>query len=564
MADIERESLPVDVLFVGGGPASLAGALRLTQLVKAHNQAVERGDAPGEPLEPEIAVIEKGESPGACGLSGALLNPRALEELLPDYRNLGFPGKLQVHDDRMLVMTRRRAFPLPGIMHPAHNEGNWIISLQRFNDWLAKIVEDTGVYMLTDTCGVEVLYDDTDKIIGVRTGDKGLDKNSRPMANFTAGSLIESKVTLFGEGPRGTLTEDLKLKFHLERGNPQIYSIGVKEIIEVPNKPDHGGFAMHSLGWPVPYGVFGGGFLYELDEKRFSVGIVMSLDWKNPHLDAQKLLQHYKLHPAVNAYLRGGEVVSYGAKTIPEGGFYSLPELAVDGGLIIGDSAGFLSVVSLKGIHYAMKSGMVAAETVFESLKSNDFSSLALGAYRHKLDRTFVMQELYQERNFRVGFHKSFALGMVKAGVFLKVWSGPRQAHPIEADYRALAKLAPPNLPDLPRDNPLIIDKLTAVHLARTGHRDDQPSHIQILDPKACIEACIPAHGTAPCVNFCPAAVYEHVREEGNERIQVNFSNCVHCKTCTIKDPYDSSPGDLIQNINWRAPAEGGPRYQYL
>jgi len=565
----ERESFPLDVLFVGGGPACLAGAIHLTRLAAAHNAAIEAGTVQGKPVELEIGVIEKAREFGHHGLSGAVLNPMALAELIPDYMEKGCPVSRRVEREAFYYLTPRGQFRIPEFLIPpdADNRGFHTISLQRLTKWLAGIAESLGIYLFPATTGVEILYDG-DRVAGVRTGDKGLEAGGGRKSNFEPGIDLEAKVTIFGEGPYGTLTEDLIHRHGLRKGrNPQVYSLGCKEVIKVPRTAGEG-LIFHTLGFPLKSDQFGGGFFYELDEETYSVGFVASLSWKDPMFDCQQALQSFKKHPLIQSYIKGGEVLSYGAKTIPEGGFWSVPRPYASGAMIIGDSAGLVNVKQLKGIHYAMKSGMIAAGTALEALLAGDFSEARLSVYEQRLADSYVMKSLWADRNFRIAFEKGLHRGLLATGLHRWLGGGSKTMTPLHPDHRSFRPVAEAHadIPEPPGYDPTtIVDKLTDVFKSGTIHREDQPSHIRIVDPSKCVDECIPRHGVAPCTNFCPAKVYELVEDGSDRRIQINFSNCVHCKTCVILDPIDVNVGgDHIQNIDWRAPAEGGPKYLSL
>lgn len=566
----ERQTLDVDVLFVGGGPANLAGALRLTQLVARHNERVSMGDSQGSRLEPQIVLIEKGRDVGAHAISGALFDPVALEELLPDYRNQGFPFTTQVARHGLHYLTTNGDIRIPDFFIPSayHQDRCYVGSLQKLNLWLAEQVEATGVYLFHETCGVKILYEG-DRVCGVQTGDKGLEAGGGRKANYVPGTEIRARVTVFGEGPRGTLTEDLIHRFKLREGRAsQSYALGVKELIRV-KQGGSPGLAIHTIGYPLGSRTFGGGFCYGMAEDLFAVGMVCGLDWEDPQMDVQEQLQRFKKHPFIQQFIKGGEVIAYGAKTLPEGGYFAVPRPYMDGALIVGDSAGFLNVPYLKGIHYAMKSGMLAAETLYEALVRGETSAATLASYEARLASSYVMRDLYRARNFRRAFASGLMPGFLLGGLTLWTGLGPTRPGDIREDFthlRPLNEAVPGRWTDEPTgwDAGVLVDKLTDVFHSGTQHREDQPSHITILDPSRCISDCIPRFGDAPCTHFCPAKVYELTGDGADRHIQVNFANCVHCKTCVIKDPIDVLGRDTVQNIVWRAPAEGGPRYQGL
>jgi electron-transferring-flavoprotein dehydrogenase len=564
----DLQTLEVDVLFVGGGPANLAGALRLTQLVSQHHARAASAPA-GRDMSLQIALIEKGRDCGAHAISGAIFNPVALAELLPDYREEGFPFSTRVARHGLHLLTAAGQLRIPDMLIPPayRQDGCYVGSLQHLNLWLAGRLESAGVYVFNETCGVEVVYDG-DRVCGVRTGAKGLAAGGGRKPNYEPGTTIRAKVTVFGEGPRGTLTEDVIHRFKLRTGrNPQSYALGVKEVIRVKHE-GMPGLTLHTVGYPLDPMVFGGGFCYGLDDHHYAVGMVCGLDWGDPRMDAHAQLQRFKAHPFIQQFIEGGNTVAYGAKTLPEGGYFAIPTPYVDGAVLVGDSAGFVNVPYLKGIHYAMKSGMLAAETVFDALLADNTSAAALAAYETRLQASYVMRDLYRVRSFRRAFSSGLYRGLLWGG--LAMWTGLGSKRPggVEPDFTYLRPAAATGggstMETRTGDAAMFVDKLTDVFHSGTQHREDQPSHIQILDPGRCLSECLPRFGEAPCTHFCPAKVYELVGEGVTRRIQVNFANCVHCKTCVIKDPIDVVGEDNVQNIVWRAPAEGGPRYQGL
>ncbi|MBI4482249.1 MAG: electron transfer flavoprotein-ubiquinone oxidoreductase [Acidobacteria bacterium] len=547
-----RESLEVDVVFVGGGPASLAGAIRLAQLARAAGK------------ELSIAVIEKGKQMGSHGLSGAVLDPIALRDLLPDFRKRGAPIEWEITEDRLYFLTARKYFPVPYTPPPLYNHGFFTISLSRFVEWLAAEAEKLGVMIFPGFSAVELLYD-ADRVVGVRTGDKGVGRNSQPKENFEPGIDVRAGITALGEGPRGTLSKGLIQRFRLDSGrNPQVYSIGIKEIWELPKGRVDRGRVIHTLGFPLDSSTFGGGFLYSLSRDLLSVGLVVGLSYLDPLLDPHQEFQRFKTHPFIASILEGGKMVEYGAKAIPESGYFAVPQLVVDGAALIGDSAGFLNPQRLKGIHLAMKSGMLAAEAFFEALERKDVSRQQMEGYPRRVRESWIQRELYRSRNFHQGFKYGLWGALLNAGLMqvtggrgfglfhrLHEEPGFARMRKVEEYYRGRpAGTQPP-----PFNGKLTFDKLTDVHFSRTAHQEDQPVHLRIHDYSICHERCIREYGN-PCQRFCPASVYEMVEMDGQKKLQLNPSNCVHCKTCDIMDPYEI--------ITWVPPEGGdGPGWQH-
>ncbi|MCI0524563.1 MAG: NAD(P)/FAD-dependent oxidoreductase, partial [Acidobacteria bacterium] len=416
MDHIERDSLEVDVLFVGAGPASLAGALRLRQLINQHNEKAEKSG--GKKLEEiTIAVIEKGREIGSHIISGAVMDIRPLEELLPKWRELGAPLEAEVDEEDVSYLTRRFKIRSPIIPPPLNNHGKYVVSLNKFVRWLGPIVEAADVMLLPEFPGAELLYDG-DRVIGVRTGDKGINKHGQPKENYSPGADIFAKVTVLGEGARGSLTKKLVEKLNLDEDrNPQVYAVGVKEIWELPKGRVKPGFVMHTLGYPLPNDVFGGGFVYGMQNDLLDIGLVVGLDYQDPFTDPHRLFNEFKQHPAIAAMLEGGKMLHYGAKTIPEGGLLSQPKYYGDGFLIIGDSASFLNSQRLKGIHMAMKTGMFAAETIYGALVADRFDDEQLQHFERLVKESYVYKELYEVRNFHQAFRHGRRWGLIEAGL---------------------------------------------------------------------------------------------------------------------------------------------------
>ena len=565
MADVERDSLDVDVLFVGAGPASLAGALRLRQLINEHNEKAEQSG--GKSLgELSIAVIEKGREVGSHMISGAVMDIRPLAELLPDYRERGAPLESIVTEEDVSYLTKKRKLKFPVIPPPLNNHGKYVVSLNKLIRWFGPVVEEAGVDIFPEFPGAETLFDG-DRVVGVRTGDKGVGRDGKPKSNFEPGVDIRAKVTVFGEGSRGSLVKKLVERLSLDRGrNPQVYAAGVKEIWELPKGRVKPGFVMHTLGYPLPDDTFGGGFVYGMQNDLLDVGLVVGLDYRHPFTDPHRLFQDFKRHPAIARMLEGGKMLYYGAKTIPEGGYFSRPKFYGDGFLIVGDAASFLNSQKLKGIHMAMKSGMLAAQAIYEALVADRSDDAQLRRFEQLVKESYIEQELYEVRNFHQAFEHGRMRGLVESGLqYLTGGRGVRGDLGAEAGHERMRKLeevygwAPkdnqdvPELPPEKYDNKLTFDKVTDVYRSGTEHDENQPPHLHVLDFNVCVERCTREYGN-PCQYFCPAAVYEIESVDGGRRPKINFSNCVHCKTCDIMDPY--------QIIDWVTPeGGGGPNY---
>jgi len=557
------------VLIVGAGPAGLACALHLANLISKHKDPGGTS-APGSSAAmfsaEDICVLEKGRATGAHQLSGAIMDPRALAELVPDFPQSA-PLYTPVTADTLYFFSKHSAWPLPLRPPPVRNRGHYIVSLNRLAQWLGGLVEQAGVNLFTGFGGAELIYEGA-SVAGVITEPKGLDRDGRPKANFAPGYEIRAKVTVLAEGSRGSLTKDLVARGNLGNINPQVYGLGIKELWEVePGKMEPGCVA-HTLGWPLGSATYGGGWIYGLLDSRVSLGLVIGLDYPDPRFDLHAAFQRWKTHPFVKRILKGGKLLRYGAKSVPEGGWYSIPRTYVDGGLIIGDAAGFLNAQRLKGIHLAMKSGMLAAETIFEALAAGDCSARMLARFQEKVERSWIKEELWPARNFRQAFQRRKLWGaLLHAG--LQLLSGGRglaDPMPASAGHETYRKLdesaAPPSPAQVPAKPPapfqgdgvLTFDRLTDVYYSGTRHREDQPCHLKVADTNVCATVCVTDYGN-PCQYFCPAQVYEMAQEGGEWRLKINAANCVHCKACDIADPY--------QIIYWTVPeGGGGPNYE--
>ena len=550
MAD--RETLDLDILIVGGGPAGMSAALRLSQLQQQHG---------GSALT--IGVLEKAREAGAHMLSGAVLDPSALADLVPDFVAKGAPLAAEVRHDAVYFLTERGKLRFPITPPPLNNHGHYVISLSKLVKWLSQQVEAAGIDVFSGFAATEVLYDG-DRVVGVRTGDRGIDKHGQKKATFEPGVDVRAKVTIFCDGVRGNLTKPLVTRLALDAGRqPPLYAIGIKELWELPKDRLPAGHVVHTMGFPLRLEEFGGAFIYGLPDGLVSLGLVVGLDFKDPMLDPHTVFQRLKQHPFVSSLLAGGRMVRYGAKALPEGGWYTIPRVYMDGGLIAGDAAGFMNSMRLKGVHLAMRTGMLAAETAFEAVRANDTSAAKLAAYQKAIDASAVRRELYPVRNVHQAFAHGLIAGVLYSGVALATrgwWiRDPMPSHP---GYQRLEKLAeyyhgqpPPEAPAPAKaDRQLTFDKLTDVHFSGTRHGEDQPSHLIVHDLEICRTRCLREYAN-PCTRYCPAQVYEMVDDgQGGKRLHINASNCVHCKTCDIADPY--------QVIAW-VPPEGGGGPQY-
>ena len=545
---MERESMEFDVVIIGGGPAGLASAIRLKQLAAENNTEI------------NVCLIEKGAEIGAHILSGAVMDPRALTELLPNWKEDGAPLNAPVSEDRFYIFSETAATKVPNSLLPKcfHNEGNYVISLANVCRWLGEQAEALGVEIYPGFAGAEVLFDENGAVKGVATGDMGRLHDGSEGPNFQLGMELHGKYTFFAEGCRGHLGKQLIEQFKLDDGvDPQTYGIGLKELWEIPPEKHQLGLVVHSGGWPMESDTYGGGFLYHLENNQVAVGFVVGLGYSNPHLSPYEEFQRFKTHPNIRGFLEGGKRIAYGARALTAGGLQSLPKLTVPGAVLIGDDAGFLNAARIKGSHCAIKSGALAAEACFTALTAERQRD-ELNTYPEAFKNSWLFDELHQARNFKPWMSKGLKYGSVMFGIDQLIFGGkaPWTLHNKTPDYAKL-KLAVDCTPiTYPKPDGIIaFDRLSSVFLSSTNHEEDQPCHLQLKDAAVPISVNL-AKYDAPEQRFCPAGVYEILRDESgnNPRLQINAQNCVHCKTCDIKDP--------TQNINWVVPQGGeGPTY---
>ena len=540
---MERESMEFDVVIVGAGPSGLSTAIRLRQL------CAERGS------DLSICIVEKGSEVGAHILSGAVLEPRSLDELFPDWKDRGAPLHTPAREDRFLFLTEGGAVRLP-TPPQMHNDGNYIISLGNLCRWLGEQAEALDVSIFPGFPASEVLYREDGSVKGVATQDMGVGRDGKPKASFEPGIELHARITVFAEGCRGHLTKTLFERFDLRAGaDPQTYGIGIKELWEIDPAQHQQGLIVHTLGWPLDRSTYGGSFLYHLEDNQVAVGFVVGLDYTNPHLSPFEEFQRFKTHPKIRPTFEGGRRVAYGARAINEGGIQSIPKITFPGGLLVGDTAGFLNVPKIKGTHTAMKSGITAAEAIFDAL-SDGSSGSEITDYRSRLEGSWLWDELHRVRNLRPSFRWGLWGGMVYSGLDTYVLRGkaPWTLHH-HADHAALKKASECPRIEYPKpDGVVSFDRNSSVFLSNTNHEEDQPVHLTLKDDSVPIAVNL-AEYDAPEQRYCPAGVYEIVHEgEDGPRLQINAQNCVHCKTCDIKDP--------MQNIHWVAPeGGGGPNY---
>ena len=549
---MQRESMEVDVVIIGAGPAGLSTACRLLQ--KAQNEAKELS----------VCILEKGSEVGAHILSGAVFEPSALEELFPDWQERGAPLNTKVTgDDVYYLHNKASSFRFPGFLvpRPMHNHGNYIISLGNLCRWLAEQATQLGAEVFPGFAAAEILYNEDGSVKGVATGNMGIDANGEQKPSFEPGFEFHAKYTVLAEGCRGHLGKEIIDKFELDKdSDPQHYGIGLKEVWEIPQDKHKKGLVVHTAGYPMTgpsYAATSGGFLYHIEGNQISLGLIVDLSYKNPYLNPYEEFQRFKHHPVIKQYIEGGKRISYGARAIVKGGLNSLPKMTFPGGLLIGCNAGTLNAAKIKGSHTAMKSGILAGEILFEAV-SNNPSEKELTEFSLRFENSELKEELYKTRNFSAGFHKfGFWLGSALAFIEQNIFFGksPFTFHDKSKDHCQLNPAKESLLIDYPKpDGEISFEILSSVFLSNTNHAEDQPCHLKLKDSTIPIDVNLPMYDE-PAQRYCPAGVYEVIEEEdGKKRFQINSQNCVHCKTCDIKDP--------TQNIFWVVPeGGGGPNY---
>ena len=544
----EREAMEYDVVIVGAGPAGLGAAIRLKQLAAEKNREV------------SVCVLEKGSEVGAHILSGAVMDPRALNELIPDWKEKDAPLNAPVSEDRFMFLTETGAIKVPGALLPAcfQNHGNYVVSLANVTRWLGQQAEGLGVEIFPGFAAAEVLFDDAGRVKGVATGDMGIGRDGKPTDAHQPGMELHAKYTFFAEGCRGHLGKQLQQKFKLRDGaDPQVYGIGLKELWEIKPEKHQPGLVIHTAGWPLASDTYGGSFFYHLEDNLVAIGFVVGLGYTNPYLSPYEEFQRYKTHPAIKSFLEGGKRIAYGARAISAGGVQSLPKLVFPGGCLIGDDAGFLNASRIKGSHAAIKSGMLAAEAAFDAL-AVESPAAELAAYPVAFKSSWLHEELHKARNFKPWMSKGLYTGTLMVGIDQVLFRGkaPWTLHHDHSDHETLKPKTECTPIDYPKpDGVITFDRMSSVFISNTNHNEDQPVHLTLKDATVPVNVNLELYD-APEQRYCPAGVYEIVHDDNgaNPRLQINAQNCVHCKTCDIKDP--------TQNIVWVTPeGGGGPNY---
>ena len=541
-----REAMDFDLVIVGGGPAGLSAAIRAKQLAQQ------------EGLELSVCVLEKGSEVGAHILSGAIMDPRALNELIPNWQELGAPLETPVSKDQFTFLTETGSLTVPHLFLPEcfSNQGNYILSLSNFTRWLGTQAENLGVEIFPGFAAAEILYNAQGAVCGVATGNLGVSKTGEPTEQFQLGMELRAKYTLFAEGSRGHLGKELIHQYQLDRSaDPQSYGIGIKELWEVSPQNHQPGLVIHTAGWPLDSKTYGGSFLYHFGENKVAVGMVVGLSYRNPYLSPFEEFQRYKLHPAICPTFEGGKRIAYGARSITAGGLNSLPQTVFPGGALIGCDAGYLNASRIKGSHTAIKSGMLAAEAVLSALSENRSNDI-LTAYPSAFKNSWLYDELKRARNFKSWMSKGLYLGTLMVGIEQKLLGGnvPWTIHQRKADYEYLEPAKLHRIIDYPKpDGKITFDRLSSVFISNTNHEENQPSHLTLKDQDVPVAINLDVYA-GPEQRYCPAGVYEYIEVAGKPKLQINAQNCVHCKTCDIKDP--------TQNIVWVTPeGGGGPNY---
>jgi electron-transferring-flavoprotein dehydrogenase len=541
-----REAMDFDLVIVGGGPAGLSAAIRAKQLAQQ------------EGLELSVCVLEKGSEVGAHILSGAIMDPRALNELIPNWQELGAPLETPVSKDQFTFLTETGSLTVPHLFLPEcfSNQGNYILSLSNFTRWLGTQAENLGVEIFPGFAAAEILYNAQGAVCGVATGNLGVSKTGEPTEQFQLGMELRAKYTLFAEGSRGHLGKELIHQYQLDRSaDPQSYGIGIKELWEVSPENHQPGLVIHTAGWPLDSKTYGGSFLYHFGENKVAVGMVVGLSYRNPYLSPFEEFQRYKLHPAIRPTFEGGKRIAYGARSITAGGLNSLPQTVFPGGALIGCDAGYLNASRIKGSHAAIKSGMLAADAVLSALSENRSNDI-LTAYPSAFKNSWLYDELKRARNFKSWMSKGLYLGTLMVGIEQKLLGGnvPWTIHQRKADYEYLEPAKLHRIIDYPKpDGKITFDRLSSVFISNTNHEENQPSHLTLKDQDVPVAINLDIYA-GPEQRYCPAGVYEYIEVKGKPKLQINAQNCVHCKTCDIKDP--------TQNIVWVTPeGGGGPNY---